>query len=131
MRAHKQRRLTWLKKQRKKVDVAVDWDAYFEGIKTVCPWSYADWHAGLIQVVETSTPMALGNHTARVYVVDIHHMDLVAYSEYLNLTREDEWFYSDPHQGGNSTPVSVLIQQSPERLEQIRQNLQKTNRIQQ
>ena len=99
----------------------VDWDEYFLRIRTVCPWSYADWRAGLIQVVETSTPMELGNYTARVYVVDIHHEDLQAYSEYLNLTREDEWLYSDPSQGGNSTPTSVLIQQCPHRLQQTRQ----------
>ena len=103
------------------MDAEVNWDAYFEGIKRVCPWSYADWHAGLIQIVETSKPIDLGNYTARIYIVDIHGADLVAYSEYLNDTRQDEWLYSDPQHAGNSTPVSTLIQQCPIRLEQIRQ----------
>lgn len=103
------------------MDAEVNWDAYFEGIKRVCPWSYADWHAGLIQVVETHKPMPLGNYTARIYIVDIHNHDLKAYSEYLNDTRDDEWLYSDPAHGGNSTPVSTLIQQCPHRLAQIRQ----------
>ena len=103
------------------MDAEVNWDAYFEGIKRVCPWSYADWHAGLIQIVETSKPIDLGNYTARIYIVDIHGADLAAYSEYLNDTRQDEWLYSDPQHAGNSTPVSTLIQQCPIRLEQIRQ----------
>ena len=103
------------------MDAEVNWDAYFENIKSVCPWSYADWRAGLIQVVESSTPMALGNYTARIYIVDIHGMDLVAYSEHLNDTTEDEWLYSEPEYGGNSTPVSVLIQQDHHRLNEIRQ----------
>ena len=54
-------------------------------------------------------------------MVDIHHMDLRAYSEHLNDTRDDEWFYSDPDQGEYSAPVSILIQQDPHRLAQIRE----------
>lgn len=98
-----------------------DWDAYFEGIKQVCPWSYADWRAGLIDIVETSKPMALGNYTARIYIVDIHGMDLVAYHDWLNDNTEDEWLYSEPEYGGNSAPETILIQQDHNRLNEIRQ----------
>jgi len=103
------------------VAVEVNWDAYFEGIKRVCPWSYADWHGGLIQIVPSHKPIDLGNYTARIYTVDFHSCFLRTYSDYLNNTRDDEWLYSDPVHGGNSTPVPTLIQQCPVRLEQIRQ----------
>jgi len=98
-----------------------EWQDYFYSIRKVCPWAYADWCAGSVQIVETYKPIALGDYTARVYVVDIHSHDLRAYSEYLNDTRDDEWFYSDPNQGEYSAPVSILIQQDPHRLNKIRQ----------
>jgi hypothetical protein len=99
----------------------IEWQDYFYSIRKVCPWAYVDYCANTIDIVETYEPQDLGDYTARVYVVDIHNHDLRAYSEYLNSTRDDEWFYSDPAQGEYSAPVSILIQQDPERLDKIRQ----------
>ena len=84
-----------------------EWCDYFRSIRRVCPWAYADWCAGSIQILETYKPIPLGDYTARVYVVDIHSHDLRAYSEYLNDTRDDEWFYSDPNQGEYSDPITT------------------------
>tara|TARA_R100000734_G_C3317794_1_gene111250 strand:+ start:3366 stop:3770 length:405 start_codon:yes stop_codon:yes gene_type:complete len=119
------RRETLRWQRRKKVDAEgrahQEWQDYFNHIRSVCPWAYVDFHAGKIDIVETSVPQDLGNYSARIYEVDIHSHDLRAYSEYLNETRDDEWFYSDPAQGEYSSPVSILIQQDPERLNKIRQ----------
>lgn len=104
-------------------EVKVDWDAYFESIKHVCPWSYGSWCAGMIDIVYTSTPLTLYPYHARIYIVDIHNYDLKAYSEYLNDTSDDEWFYSDPKFKGNSAPVSILIQQDHKYLHKIRKKL--------
>lgn len=103
------------------MDVEADWANYFQGIQSVCPWSWAAWQAGRIDIVYHAEPQDLGTYSARVYVVDIHNHDLRAYSEYLNATRSDEWFYSDPEYLGDSTPHSCLIQQDPKKLEEIRQ----------
>jgi len=103
------------------VVVEDNWADYFAYIKPVCPWAYAAWQAGTIDIVYNEEPKDLGNYTARIYVVDIHNHDLRAYSEYLNDTRTDLWFYSDPEYLGYSTPVSCLIQQDPVKLEEIRQ----------
>lgn len=101
--------------------VEADWADYFKRIQTVCPWAWAAWQAGGIDIVYNEEPVDLGNYTARVYVVDIHNHDLRAYSEYLNATRSDEWFYSDPEYLGYSTPTACLIQQDPLKLSKIRE----------
>ena len=102
----------------------IDWQAYFEGIRDVCPWSWRAWRKNLIHITDwQGVPRDLGYYQARVWVVTNHNStELRKLSDKLNSEREDEWLYSHPSHLGRSTPVPVLIQQSTKMLENARKS---------
>jgi hypothetical protein len=103
------------------VDAEVNWEEYFQKIRRVCPWSWAEYRKGRIDIVAGNETQPLGNFAARIYIVDIRdHNELEEYHDYLNETTEDEWLYSHPYYGGNSTEIPVLIQQDAKLLENAR-----------
>ena len=106
------------RKIRKKAVEEVDWLSYFVSIKGSCPWSRYHWQKGSIDIVYTSLkdlnyePQPLHNSVARIY-------------DRMNKQRGDteEWLYSHPVYGGESTPVPILIQQNRAILEKARKTI--------
>lgn len=105
------------------------WSDYFKSIKTVCPWSYAAWQKGKIQIVEYKGSISnLDNLEARVYCLDRNPRQLKKLEQRYNNQRDtEEWLHSHPSFGVNSTPVPVLIQQHRLGLEQARKSQINTN----
>lgn len=105
--------------------LSVDWYAYFKSIREECPWSYAAYLRGKIDIVEyEGKVLPLGNYQARMYIVNAPNAvveSLAAGLDYENDT--DEWLYSYPGYGDYATPVSVLIQQDKKQLNSIRTQL--------
>lgn len=101
---------------------SVDWALYFLKIKPVCPWSWAAWQQGQIEIVYTRPVRPLGAYAARVYVIDISKRRLKRLAV-LRDHGEDEWLWSHPEYGPYATPVPCLIQQDRERLNTIRKQL--------
>jgi len=119
-----------IKCQRRKkaveADVAVDWGAYFESIKGVCPWSWSAWQTGAIEISHWHSQVKeLKNYKARLYIAPKHKpRQLKKICSRLNLTRtHEEWLWSHPSFAHNSTPVPVFIQQDRQLLEKARNNL--------
>lgn len=101
---------------------AIDWSKYFLHIKERCPWGYAAWNRGLIEVVDWSgESVPLGQYQARMYLVP-EQEDIVELANSLN-HGEDEWLYSYPSYGEFATPVPVLIQQNRAMLSKLREKL--------
>ena len=102
---------------------AVDWLAYFQNIKEVCPWSYSAVLQGKIRI-ETwhSHILDLGTDKAVVYLAPNHKpRQLKRISDRLNHSYSQyEFLWSHPKYQGNSTPVPVIIQQDAQLLEKIR-----------
>ena len=49
---------------------SVDWGAYFHKVRQECPWSYAAWLKGQIDIVEwAGEVIPLQEYQARVYTV--------------------------------------------------------------
>ena len=103
---------------------SVDWLAYFESIRSECPWSYAAYQRGLIDIVQyqgTSEP--LGDYQARMYCVQAPDSTIEALAV-AHDHGQDEWLFSSPGYGEYATPVPVLIQQNRQQLNQLRTQLQ-------
>lgn len=104
---------------------SVDWYAYFYSIRSQCPWSYAAYQKGLIDIVDyQGIKLPLDNFQARMYIVRAPDSVVVALAE--GFDYEDsvyEWLYSYPGYGEYATPVSVLIQQNRAQLNDIRKRL--------
>jgi hypothetical protein len=102
---------------------SVDWYQYFKSIQKQCPWSYASWIKGGIDIVEyRGHSIPLGTYDARIYVINAPDSTVEALAAGLD-HGEDEWLFSYPGYGKFATPVSVLIQQNRARLEEIREKL--------
>ena len=103
---------------------SVDWGAYFARIKEQCPWSYAAWQKGLIDVVHwEGDVLPLQPFSARVYLVDASNEEVERLSESLD-HGEYEWLFSYPDYGEFATPVTVLIQQDRATLANLRSKAQ-------
>jgi hypothetical protein len=105
------------------VEAKADWHSYFGLIKTVCPWSYSAWRRGAIEITEWhGIILPLGSQEARLYLAPQHNpRQLRKMSQRLNSQRpSEEWLYSHPSFGKNSTPTPCFIQQDRRRLEEIR-----------
>jgi hypothetical protein len=101
----------------------VNWYAYFKSIKDRCPWSYAAYIKGEIDIVTyQGNVLPLGNYQARMYVVQAPDATVEALAYALD-EGEDEWLFSYPGYGTNATPVAVLIQQNRARIDEIREKL--------
>ena len=102
---------------------SVDWSHYFKSIRTQCPWSYAAWLKGQIDIVEyTGEIVPLGSYKARVYTVPNGDDSVSALAQALD-HGEDEWLFSYKSYGEFATPVAVLIQQNRTELNNLRQQL--------
>lgn len=104
---------------------SVDWYAYFKTIREQCPWSYAAYLKGKINIVEyQGVRLPLGDYSARMYIINAPDATVVAIADGLDYDdKEYEWLYSYPGYGDYATPVSVLIQQSRAELNAIRNRL--------
>jgi hypothetical protein len=101
----------------------VDWYAYFKSIRDRCPWSYAAYLKGDIDIVTyQGNVLPLGNYQARMYVIHAPNATVEALAYALD-EGKDEWLFSYPGYGANATPVSVLIQQNRQRLTELREKL--------
>jgi hypothetical protein len=99
---------------------SVDWGEYFARIKTQCPWSYAAWQKGLIDVVQwEGDVLPLHPFSARVYLVDASDTEVELLADALD-HGEYEWLFSYPGYGDFATPVTVLIQQDRATLARLR-----------
>ena len=104
---------------------SVNWSDYFKGIREQCPWSYAAYIHGKIDIVEyTGSNIPLGDYSARMYLINAPEATVTAIAEGFNYTdTECEWLWSYPGYGDYATPVSVLIQQNRRELNQLRSSL--------
>jgi hypothetical protein len=105
---------------------AVNWNQYFETIRSVCPWSYTAWRRGAISItVWRGIITPLGSWQAHIYLAPQHNpRQLRKMTERFNREREqEEWLYSHPRFGDYSTPVPCFIQQDRTVLESIRNRL--------
>ena len=104
---------------------SVNWYDYFKSIRAECPWSYAAYLKGLIDIVEyQGQKLPLGPYQARMYIVHQSDSVVTALAEALDYEdTESEWLYSYPGYGEYATPVSVLIQQNRKELTRLRTQL--------
>ena len=110
--------------EKAKSHLSVNWYRYFKDIRTQCPWSYAAYVKGLIDIVEyTGEVIPLGDYSARVYVINAPDATVEALALALDHDGLDEWLFSYPGYGDYATPVSVLIQQNRQQLNQLRSQL--------
>lgn len=107
------------------VHQSVDWYSYFKSIRLQCPWSYAAYLKGQINIVEyTGSKLPIGDYAARMYILNAPDATVESLAQGFNHTDKDcEWLYSYPGFGEFATPVSVLIQQPRRVLEELRQKL--------
>jgi hypothetical protein len=101
---------------------SVDWELYFLKIKPVCPWSYAAWQRGQIEIVYTKFERPLGDFAARVYAIDLTKRRLKKLAK-LRDHGESEWLWSHPEYGAYATPMPCLIQQDRAKLNSIRKQI--------
>jgi hypothetical protein len=104
---------------------SVDWLEYFKSIRSECPWSYAAYIHGKIDIVEyTGSKIPLGDYSARMYLINAPDSTVTAIAEGFDYTDlECEWLWSYPGYGDYATPVSVLIQQNRQELKRLRSRL--------
>ena len=99
---------------------SVNWYDYFKSIRQECPWSYSAYQKGLIDIVEyEGVRLPLGDYSARMYIVNAPNETVEALAASWD-QGEDEWLFSYPGYGDFATPVSVLIQQNRQQLNQLR-----------
>ena len=103
----------------------VNWNSYFDHIKSVCPWSSKPWRENKIEIaVWDGTVEPLNGLEARVYACSRNRRHLKKLCWKLNTAYEDyEWLWSEPKYGEHAAPVPCLIQQHRAKLESIRQKL--------
>lgn len=100
---------------------ASNWHKYFEHIRKQCPWSWAAWQKGQIEICEWHGHwLHLGEYEARVYVTDLNRRRLKKLCGKLDVSEEYEWLWSEPRYGKYASPVPILIQQYRAKLEEIR-----------
>lgn len=104
---------------------SVNWYDYFKSIREECPWSYAAYLKGKIDIQDyEGVKLPLGDYSARMYIVSAPDATVVAIAEGLDYEdKEYEWLYSYPGYGDYATPVSVIIQQWRAELNAIRNRL--------
>jgi hypothetical protein len=116
---------SWQEEDEAKSHQSVNWTEYFNNIKSQCPWGYHAWSQGLIDIVEyQDVILPLGRYQARIYYLNTDNSIVTAIAEGLDLTDPlCEWLWSYPGYGTWATPVSCLIQQNRQHLNQIRSKL--------
>mgnify|MGYP000043815824 FL=1 len=109
---------------------AVNWCNYFDSIQNVCPWSKTAWRNGAIDIQTWHSQIyELDDLEVRLYIAPRHNpRQLKKMSNRFNELRpNDEWLWSHPDFGFNSTPVPVFIQQDRAKLNSIRSKITKNN----
>jgi hypothetical protein len=103
----------------------VDWSAYFDSIKPVCPWSAAAWKKAEIKVTRWSGEWEhLDNNQAIVYIVpNYNRRRLKKLCSKLDTSLQYEWLWSDPKYGPYAAPMHILIQQDRRKLFDLRFNI--------
>ena len=105
---------------------SVDWLSYFKSIRSECPWSYAAWLKGQIDIQQWHQHIEikpLGEFQARMYTVDYPNAVVEAMAEELDSKDTvHEWLFSYPGYGDYATPVAVLIQQNRQQLNDLRKH---------
>lgn len=117
----------------KRVAEEVNWASYFAKIKGVCPWSYrAHMNDNILFVPYSDNTLNTwanifysSNHEAFVYKCPEKTSDwLNNKCDELNAVHcKSEWLWSHPVEGGDSTPIPVLIQQDRQTLEILREKI--------
>jgi hypothetical protein len=104
---------------------SVNWYDYFKSIREECPWSYAAYLKGKIDIKEyEGVRLPLGDYSARMYIINAPDATVTAIATGLDYDdAECEWLYSYPGYGDYATPVSVLIQQNRSELTNLRSQL--------
>lgn len=115
------------KKQRNQQDAEDSWLEYFTKIKKVCPWSYSAYVNQAIDFDKWSNtyrPKPLSQQARIVICRDKKARWLKKTADkFMQLDPDNEWLWSHPQYGNNSTPVPCLIQQNQERLSLLRKQL--------
>lgn len=103
----------------------VNWSAYFDHIRSVCPWSYSAFKKGEIKITNwNGEPEPLGNNQAIVYVVsDTNRRRLKKLAKKLDNDKSYEWLWSEPTNGDFAAPTHILIQQDRRKLFDARFNI--------
>lgn len=102
---------------------SVDWYSYFKSIRCECPWSYAAYVKGDIDIIEYQGQiLPLGKYQARIYIVSAPNETVEALAAGLDYG-EDEWLFSYPGYGEFAAPRPILIQQNRQRLRELREKL--------
>ena len=104
---------------------SVNWYDYFKSIREECPWSYAAYIKGKINIVDyEGIRLPLGDYSARMYIIQAPDATVVAIASAFDYDdKESEWLYSYPGYGEFATPVKVLIQQDRKQLNELRTRL--------
>lgn len=104
---------------------SVDWSAYFQRIKTQCPWSGQAYQRNLIDFVRwQGTPRPIGDFSARIYSTKLNRRRLKKLCKQLDQQdTECEWLWSHPSYGPYATEIPILIQQPRQILQLLRQKL--------
>ena len=100
----------------------IDWPAYFNKIKPVCPWSAAAWKKSEIKITQwTGVWEHLGDNQAIVYIVpNYNRRRLKKLCKKLNTSLQYEWLWSEPRYGEYAAPTHILIQQDRRKLFDLR-----------
>lgn len=99
-----------------------NWAEYFSSIRDQCPWSYAAWLQGQIDIVAwEGKVLPLDGYQARMYTVNASNKTVEYMANQLDEDEgEYEWLFSYPQYGEHATPETVLIQQSRAVLKRLR-----------
>lgn len=109
-----------MEEEKARSHLSVDWYAYFKSIREECPWSYAAYLKGEIDICSYEGKVKpLGRFQARVYIVNAPNETVEALAAGLD-HGEDQWLFSYPGYGPYAAPVSILIQQNRQMLEDLR-----------
>ena len=114
----------------------IDWQGYYASIKSVCPWSYKAYMNDNILVINYSpgcfkTWSCLFNSTK--YEAFVFKMPQITaeelhtlcdhYNETLGDKYKSEFLWSHNEEGGDSAPVTIIIQQDKAQLETLRESM--------
>ena len=99
-----------------------NWEAYFDSIKPVCPWSAAAWKKGEIKITQWHGEWEhLDHNQAIVYIVsNYNRRRLKKLCRKLGTSLQYEWLWSEPRYGINAAPAHILIQQDRRKLFDLR-----------
>ena len=123
------RRMTWLEeRRRKKITSNTEWFAYFQSIRSQCPWSLAAFKRSKLQITRwKGTVLPLGDMDAIVYVSpNASAKQLKKIEKRLNAQfSQFEFLFSHPVYKHYSAPYPCLIQQDRHYLNLLRSKLDK------